>query len=559
MLRSLTVENVALIQWAELGLGPGLTALTGETGAGKSLILDALQLALGGRADRDLVRAGERKAVVTLVVDVARAARVADLARDLGLDPVDDELVIQREVRADGGSSARVNGRPVSVSVLRDLAKYLVDLHGQHEHQSLLDPLRQREMLDAWAGDEVLRLRAEVAVKHGEVERVRRLRDQLHRSRREREQRRDLLQFQCDEIADVAPIIGEWEDLQKELSRLQNAERLGSAVSAALKDLAEEDVSLLVRLQVHAKSLELAQRHDESLGKVVRQMREALAGLEEVTWGLAHYRDQLEVSPERLEEVAARLDALQRLRRKYGDDEAAVLAHAESCSVSLLTLMEDEDNSETLSIRASQLETERDALVTELRTQRHAAALRLTPIVESHLHELAMPQARVQVALHPQPVDESGGDAVELMLQANAGEPMLSLAKVASGGEMSRVMLALKVAGAGQGDVPTLVFDEVDTGLSGAAAAATARKLQALGVHAQVVVISHLPQIAAIAEHQIRISKRTESGRTFTDLLAVGAGDRIDEIARLMDGETITETARVHARALLSGRGGDGA
>lgn len=559
MLRSLTVENVALIQWAELELGRGLTALTGETGAGKSLVLDALQLALGGRADRDLVRAGERKAVVTLVVDVAQAERVAEVARGLGLDPVDDELVIQREVRADGGSSARVNGRPVSVSVLRELGRYLVDLHGQHEHQSLLDPLRQREMLDAWAGEEVLRLRAEVAAKYAECERVRRLRDQLHRNRREREQRRDLLQFQCDEIADVAPVVGEWEELQQELSRLQNAERLGSAVAAAWEDLAGEDASLLGRLQVHTKSLEQAQRWDESLGEVAAQMREALAGWEEITRALAHYRDHLEVSPDRLEEVAARLDALQRLRRKYGDDEAAVIAHAEACSVELMSLLDDADSAETLTVRAAQLESERDALVAELRAKRQWAASRLGPLVESHLHELAMPHARIEVALHAQPVDESGGDSVELMLQANPGETLLPLAKVASGGELSRVMLALKVAGAGQGAVPTLVFDEVDTGLSGAAAAATARKLQALGQHTQVIVISHLPQIAALADDQIRISKRTETGRTFTDLLHVAAGDRVDEIARLMAGETITETARVHARALLAGRGGAGA
>ena len=559
MLRSLTVENIALIQWAELSLGGGLTALTGETGAGKSLVLDALQLALGGRADRDLVRAGERKAVVTLVVDVARCEVLAEVARELGMDLVDDELVIQREVRADGGSAARVNGRPVSVAALRDLGRYLVDLHGQHEHQSLLDPLRQREMLDAWAGPEVQRVRAEVAVKFAEGERVRRLRDQLHRNRREREQRRDLLQFQCDEIADVSPVVGEWDALQQELLRLQNAERLGTVVSSAWEDLAGEDVSILSRLQLHIKGLEGAQRWDETLGHTAAQMREALAGLEEVSRHLAHYQDALEVNPARLEEVAGRLDALQRLRRKYGDDESAVLAHAEACAVELATLADDDENAESLHARATHLEAELHALVARLRELRREAAERLSPLVEGYLHELAMPQARIQVALLPQAIDETGGDAVELMLQANAGEAMLPLAKVASGGELSRVMLALKVAGAGQGAVPTLVFDEVDTGLSGAAAAATARQLQALGRHTQVIVISHLPQIAAMADDQIRISKRTEAGRTFTDLVHVGAGDRVDEIARLMAGDTVTETARIHARALLAARGGAGA
>ncbi|MCW5936971.1 MAG: DNA repair protein RecN [Fimbriimonadaceae bacterium] len=551
MLLELTVENIAIIDRASLSLGPGFTALTGETGAGKSLLVDAIGLALGGRADSDLVRTGARKGTVTLLADLSRSPAILARCAEFGVDMEDGQLAVQREVSVEGRSNVRLNGRPASVGVLREIGAMLVDLHGQHDHQALLAQEKQVDFFDAWIGEAAWKALAEVQERHHEWEALRRRLEALRGGRREREQRLDMLRFQVGELEALAPVEGEVEQLEARVERLRNAERLAVGVGAALALIADEG-GAQESLGRALREVEGAVNYDPALGEALETLREATLAAREAAPQLRSYLDELESEPDALEQTAARLDALRRAMRKYGDTEAALVEYLRAAREELGTLETDDQDEAGLVQRLGAAEADLHEAAAQLTEVRRGRAEEFGRLVTAQIRELAMERAEFRVVVDPKPIAADGADSVAFFFTANPGDPPRPLARVASGGEISRVMLGIKVASAGRAGVPTLIFDEVDTGLSGRAAAVTARKLEELAQFYQVIVISHLPQIAGRAHTQFRIEKSVEGERARTDVRLLEGEERLAEVARLLAGEKVGESALANAREILA-------
>lgn len=550
MLRELTVENLAVIEFARLELGPGFTALTGETGAGKSLLIDSVQLALGGRADSDLVRHGAARASVTLVAsvdpDVARFCEAA------GVDVSDGTLVVHREVSAEGRSTVRLNGRTFSVGVLRDLGGLLVDMHGQHDHQTLLSNEAQLEFLDRWAGASVMGLRATVAEAFARWSAARSDLARASSGRRDREQRIDMLEFQVGEIEAAQVEHGETERLEATLSRLRNIERLRMTVSGVLEKVYDGESPALDSAATGAREIEGLVAVDGELQEVAAEMNAACESLRESGRTLRSYLAGLESDPTALDAALERADLMNRLKRKYGDTEEAVLAYLESAKQELAALTTGEMDLGMLEARVAEARSHLESSAAALSQSRQEAARLFSQEVQQQVRELAMERAQFEVRLSPTETTATGADAVEFLFSANAGEPARPMAKVASGGELSRVMLAVKVASAGRAGVPTMVFDEVDTGLSGKTAAIVGRKIADLARTRQVVVISHLPQVAATASAHFLIVKDERDGRVSTRVNRLDGDDRVAEVARMLAGEQVGESALLNARELIA-------
>lgn len=546
MLVELQVENVAVIESARLPLGPGLTVLTGETGAGKSLLVDAIQLALGDRADTDLIRSGARRALVKATFEL-------DCPPE-GVEVEGGRIVVLREVLAEGRSQCRMNGKVAPVAQLKALGDQLVDLHGQHDHQSLLHPDRHAAYLDGWIGEQAMRAAATVREAFTEWEDAKRRLASLTRSARDREQRLDLLRYQIAEIGAANPQPGELAHLEATIQRLQSVERLREAVLGAMELLSRGEGCAQDKLGEAVRRLDAAARYDEGLLRSVEGLRTALFGLEEAMADLSQYEEGLEADPEALHEAIERADVLRKLRRKYGDDEEAILAYLHRAHQEASDLSDSEAGQEELEERVQATQAALWAAAQALRDLRTAHAPTFASLVTGELRELALERAEFGVRMTERPIDVDGFDFIEFLFSANLGEAMRPLAKIASGGEVSRVMLAIKTVLAGRAGVPTLIFDEVDTGLSGRTAAVVARKLAQLAKHRQVVAISHLPQIASRADTHFRIQKSEVNGRVATTLVELDGEARVEEVARMLAGERVSETALANARELLSAK-----
>jgi DNA repair protein RecN (Recombination protein N) len=548
----ITVENLAIIEHTNLVLGPGFTVLTGETGAGKSLLVDAIELALGERADSDLVRSGAARASVSVVIDLSAQRDLRARCEDLGIPLEDNLLYIQREVFAEGRSQCRVAGKLTPVASLKQLGAMLVDLHGQHDHQSLLHPDRHLGFLDGFIGEPAKRLIASVGEELTTAETLKRRLAAIRGGLRDREQRLDLLNYQIREIEEADPQVGELEALDNQLSRLRNAERLSQAAHSALASLFEGDGCATDLMGASIKSLEDSLRLDESIETVLEPLRTAFYSLQDGARELRAYQDAIQSDPGKLEEVAGRIDLLKRLRRKYGDDEAKVLEFLNGAKRERDLLSDVEGNEAEAEARLNEAEGRLHATCRKLTSLRTEEALRFAALVQEQIRELAMDKALFLVQVEQKIAEPDGADKVEFFFSANAGETPRPLAKIASGGEISRVMLGIKSAMAGLAGVPTLVFDEVDVGLGGRAAAVVAKKLEQLAQHYQVLVISHLPQIAGRATSHYRIEKLEQEGRVRTNVRPLSGDERVDEIGRMLSGDKLSESARSAARELLA-------
>lgn len=551
MILELSVENLAILERAQVALGPGLTVLTGETGAGKSLLVDAIELAFGARADSDLVRAGATRATVSVAIDLSDAPAIRAFCDQQGHTLEGDLLLLQREVFVEGRSQCRIGGRLASVGAMRELGRTLVDLHGQHDHQSLLDPSRHIEFLDAWIGEPVPTLLGQVSVALDRANHLRGRLESRRRSQRDLEQRMDLLRHQIAEIEAVDPKAGDLEETEARVQRLQNAERLRDAAQRSLQHLREDEVNALDSVGGAERMLQDAARFDDGLQSIADEVGAAWTQLDEACRNLSHYLDDLEADPNELEEAGERLDALKRLRRKYGDDESAVLEHLERARVELATMEEDGQDEATLEAALEQAEAELGQVCGELSRLRAEKSGPYAEAVQAQIRELAMEKAVFSVRQTEREPSAQGADQIEFLFSANIGEPPRALDRIASGGELSRVMLAIKTVLAGKAGVPTLIFDEVDAGLSGRAAAVVGKKLRELSQFYQVLVISHLPQIAAQALTQVKIEKVEVQGRTRTELTVVDGKSRVEEIARLLAGEQISASALANAQEML--------
>ncbi len=553
MLIELRIRNFAVADDVTVSLAGGLNVLTGETGAGKSILVDALSLLLGERASSDDVRAGTDRAVIEAVFDVSDREDLLARLHDLGLPVEEGLLILRREVQAEGRNRAWVNGSPSTATVVGELGSRLVDLHGQHEHQTLLSRTAQRDMLDALAGATDLAARVGAA-----YERLREARNRLdaHLERvRELESRGDFLRFQLREIEEAGIEAGEDERLRDESARLEHAKELAEAAGRAYDVLYGGDDTVSDRLADVRADLRQAARIDPALEDLATLVEEAYHAAVEAGRASNRYADGVEMDPERLSELQHRLDMLFRLKRKYGPELEDVLDTADRLRTEVAELDHAEADASGMEREVAEAETVLADVAAELSAARTSGAARLRSSVEELLPELGMTGAVFDIRLDSvEEIGPGGGERAEFLVSLNPGFPPRSLSKVASGGELSRVMLALKTVLAEVDFVPTLVFDEIDAGIGGEVATAVARKLERLGEAHQVFVITHLPQLASRAAEHHFVRKADAGGVAATRVERLEGDARVREIARMLGGDPESEASRDHARELLGAR-----
>ena len=560
MLIELRIRDYAVIDELTLQGAPGLNALSGETGSGKSLVASALSCLLGERATPGVVRVGARRARIEAAFDITNSTPVREKLRELGLAAPDgDVLVLRREVARRGRNRAWVNDSSATVGLLRDLGRHLVDLHGQHEHQSLLRPAEQRKLLDSLARA-TGRANA-VAALHGELKALASEREQLDARIRELETRADFLRFQLGEIEGAALHEGEDAALEAEANRLAHADELARTASGAYQELYADDDAVTVRIRALQAALSNIVGLDGSLGEASELLEQAYQAASEAGRFLGDYASTLEHDPRRLEEVQARLDRIFRLKRKYGPTLENVIESGRRLGIQLDEIETASFDIAALERRISETRTRLEREATALGEARRETASALEKQVTALLPELGLEGGTFSVALSPLPeVSAGGAERVRFLASLNPGFPSAPLGRIASGGELSRVMLALKSIPGAVNRVPTLVFDEIDAGVGGEIANAVGARLQETGRTHQVLAITHLAQIASRASRHLRVEKRLspEDGQTRTRAVALEGDTRVHEIARMLGGDPDSAASRDHARELLrvAGQGG---
>jgi DNA repair protein RecN (Recombination protein N) len=549
MLVALAIRDFAIVDRLDLEFEPGFTALTGETGAGKSILIDALALALGERADPAVVRAGAERAEVTAEFALERRPDVQQWLADGALEGDPGRLLLRRVVERGGRSRAFVNGTAATVQQLAEVSEWLIDIHGQHAHQSLTKPAAQRALLDAHAG--LGSLARDVATAFREWQRLARARADQETNAAARTAERDSVDWQVDELKKLGLKAGEWDGVQAEQTRLAHAASLTEGAQAALETLSESEGAAAAALGAAAAKLRALKAYDAALNEPLELLEGAAAQLEEAAHALRRYSDRVELDPGRLAEVERRVDAIHSTARKFKVSPDTLIELSERLTVRLAEL---EVASDVDALRAQEAAAmgRYGQLAGKLSAARKDAAAKLARQVTAAMKELAMTGGRMEIALRPVEGGTAGGnETVEFMVAANPGTPPQPLAKVASGGELSRIGLAVQVITAKNAAVPTLIFDEVDAGIGGAVAEVVGRKLRTLGGERQVLCVTHLPQVAAQAAQQWSVAKMTVSGATRSRVVALDDRARIEEIARMLGGVEITATTRRHAAEML--------
>ncbi len=565
MLTTLRVRNLALVAELTIEVPPGLVVVTGETGAGKSIILGALNLVLGERADRTLIRSGAEACSVEAVFDVAGLGpRITEVLEANGIEPCEDhQLLLKRTFTAAGTNRQFINGTPTTLAVLAEVGDWLVDIHGPHDHQSLLQPTRQRDLLDAFA-----RLESEVAKydalvhRRGEIESAKAA---LVVDERTYAQQLDLLRFQVNEIAAARLVSGEDVSVEQEHQRVSNAARLLELAQSALAVVSGDESSVLNELGAVGRCLQELRRLDAGAASLTELHAQALTIVRELQTELDHYLDRVDLDPERLQQLEERLNVLQSLKRKYGPSLGDVIRFGGDAASRLRQLESRDAELARLNAELAALEDELWAQGERLTRARKAAAPKLAQAIRRQLTELGFRQSDFQVGIESltrsgragegtASLPRGGLDTVEFLFAPNPGEPPRALRAIASSGEMARVMLAVKTVLAAEDQVPVLVFDEVDANVGGETAHAVGDKMRQIARRRQVFCITHLPQVAAAAGAHFVVEKEVKAGRSVSKMRLIEGPDRVTEIARMLGGQS--EAARQHAAALLQNLSG---
>ncbi|CAM3589837.1 DNA repair protein RecN [Marinicrinis lubricantis] len=555
MLLECTIRNLAVIEYVSVTFYKGFHVITGETGAGKSMLIDALSLIAGGRASADLVRHGEDRAEIECLFELPNQHPALALLRELGMvseESEDHQVIIRREVTASGKSVARINGQLVNLSMLKQLGERIINIHGQHEHGSLLKTEEHIHLLDAYGGSEVYRVLDEYSAVYGRYSDIQKQLRILEQTSKQNLQMMDLFRFQIEEIENAKLKANEDEWLAEEKRKLGNAERLLHAASSAYDHLYGNAMALdQIRKSLHL--LEDIVKFDQTtLGPVAEQISSAFYQLEDAAFNLRDYKENIEFNPERLEEIEERLNLIHSLRRKYGATTEEVLAHLEDIKQKYDQLENKDERIHELNGQLEQMKEQLRKLAARLTTLRSKAAHQLAEQIELQLKDLQMNKTRFDVRIsQSEQLGPFGQDTVEFMISPNPGEPLRPLHKIASGGELSRIMLSLKSIFAELDQVPVLIFDEVDTGVSGRAAQAIAEKMSRLSANCQVFSITHLPQVACMADIHYEITKTSDQERTYTKVERLDEAGRIKELGRMLGGVEITETTQHHAEEML--------
>lgn len=548
MLTELSIRNVAIIDHLQLSFKNGLNILSGETGAGKSIIIDALTLVCGGRASTDLIRSGEDEATVEALFDLGGLPSLLVQLQESGIE-VADELLVKRCLSRNGKNRVYINGSLATLAQLTGLGRQLVTIHGQHESQGLLRPEYHLVLLDAFATTTELRQRVAAA-----FEQWKQIAERLaHFDEQERDTARriDLLAYQVEEITAAELKAGEEEELEEQQRLLANAERLACTTGSAYEALYGGDQALLGELKRVTAAMREAAAIDAALVPLHSMLDEGYLQLEDAALQLRDYAARIEADPEQLKQVDDRLDLLTRLKRKYAPTIEEVIALGATLAAELEELQGRTRSRDELQQELADQRTTLEKLGAELSEKRRAAAVELEHQLATEIHQLAMPHAVVQVAFEQLAEPRSSGfEKVEFLFSPNPGEPPRPLGKVASGGELSRLMLAFKQV-LPEGEAPTMVFDEVDTGVGGAVAGVVGRKLRNLATDQQVFCVTHLPQVAAWATQHIRVEKRIDNGRTSTLVTLLDEPGRVQEVARMLAGEQVGDAALQHASEMI--------
>ncbi|HXG38595.1 MAG TPA: DNA repair protein RecN [Bacteroidota bacterium] len=571
MLKSFYVKNYALIDELRVEFGSGLNIITGETGAGKSILIDAMSLMLGERATTEVIRKGEEKAIVEGIIGMTEQKALRALLAEREID-VDDELILRREISTKGQSRCFINDSPVPVSVLKEVGDLLVDLHGQHEHQSLLRTETHVDFLDDFGGLDglVKEFREAYDTLKGLFAEL----EELSHKERQLKERRDLYEFQIKEIDAISPQPGEEDALESELKILENAEKLFETTSRLYQTLYEGEQALYDQLVLVRNQLEDLAAIDKSFEEAKKECASVVAAISEVTKFIQSYNSKIEFNPERLEQIRERLGQLSLLKKKYGGSVDSILQHRERIGAEFALAENFEKEIAKLHERIEQARKECSDVAQRLSTKRRELVPRINKSVAAELAKLGIANAKFDVVITNTPIGKENGeearqkafvklgreyyeatpkgiDAVEFFLSTNVGEDPKPLAKVASGGEISRIMLALKTILAKSERLPLLIFDEIDVGVSGRIAQAVGKSLKALSQFHQVIAITHLPQIAGLADHHFVVEKVEEKKRTYTRMRRLSDEERVEEVAKLMSGAEVTEAGLEGARELM--------
>lgn len=554
MLKTLTVWNFALLEHVEIDFDAGLNILTGETGAGKSILIDALGAVLGHRLSSDAIRTDCDWLRVEAIFDIAGEKRLHALLADQAIDDEDDSLIITRQITTKGKNVILVNGCHVTVGTLRAIGEFLVDIHGQHENLALVRADNQFALLDG-SDDGITKLREDYAAAFRAWKAADEALTEKKFSAETSADRMDMLKWQAKEIADANLRLHEDEELEAEINRLSNAERITENVgeAAALLEGGAESEGILADVGALQRRIEALRQFDKTFDETAPMLEDAACQLKEVFYTVQGYRDGLEFDPERLDELQARMDAIEKLEKKYGDSIEAVLAYREKIENEIESFENYDEIVAALEKKRAETLAEAERRAELLTAARKEAAQKLSAAIVEQLVALGMPDAKLDVSLLPAELSARGADEIEMMFSANAGEPEKSLSKVASGGELSRIALAVKtVAAAGDSVAQSMVFDEIDTGIGGRTAQMVAERIARVAAQRQVLCITHLPQIACMADVHYYLEKTAKDGKTSTDVRALPPKERAKEIARMASGADATEASLTNAKEMIA-------
>ena len=549
MLSQLYIENIAVIQKASIQLREGLNVFTGETGAGKTMLISAINAVLGGRTSREIIRSGERRALVSaLFTDLPE--EVCSMVEELGYEAEDGQLMISRELDTEGRGSCRIGGRPATTGLLRQLAGHLIDVHGQRDSQELLSPDRHLSFIDNFGG---IRLEEYQEV----FRRLAGVREELEQSRMDesyRLQRQDMLRYQVDEITAAQLSEEEEEELVSQREIIRNAEKITSALGAIydLLNGTEDQQGLLSSFELLGEELSTASRYLRQLSEYDDRITETGYDLQELSSTVRDCLDQYQFDPRQLDDIENRVDHIQKLKKKYGGEIPDILAYLERISDELEQLDHSDERIASLEEQQRQLEQQAEKMAGELTQRRKKAAAELIRLIQQELTYLDMPHVRLALSCQKKDLALNGADVMELLISANPGEEPKPLSKIASGGELSRAMPAVKSVLADRDDIGTMIFDEIDTGVSGRAAQKIGRKLREVARHRQVLCVTHLAPVAAYGTHHLKICKEIQGDRTYTKVRPLSPEERVEELARITVGENITPKALESAREMLT-------
>ncbi|WP_307976196.1 DNA repair protein RecN [uncultured Streptococcus sp.] len=550
MLLEISIKNFAIIEEISLNFETGMTVLTGETGAGKSIIIDAMNMMLGARASVEVIRHGAPKAEIEGFFSVVQNAALADLLDQNGIE-FTDELIIRREIFQNGRSVSRINGQMVNLTTLKAVGQYLVDIHGQHDQEELMKPNQHIAMLDEFGDEDFLAVKSAYQAIFESYRNLRKRVLDKQKNEREHKARIEMLEFQIAEIEAVALKSGEDKKLIQQRDKLLNHKNIADTLTNAYVMLDNEDYSSLSNVRSAMNDLMTLEEFDPEYKEMSSSLAEAYYVMEEVTKRLGDVIDDLDFDAGLLQETEMRLDTINAITRKYGGSVDDVLDYFDNITKEYALLTGSEGSSDDMERELKHLERDLVAAANELSQKRHVLAKILEFEIKQELTELYMEKANFQVQFTKGKFNRDGNEVVEFYISTNPGEGFKPLVKVASGGELSRLMLAIKSAFSRKEDKTSIVFDEVDTGVSGRVAQAIAQKIHKIGAHGQVLAISHLAQVIAIADYQFFIEKISDDNSTVSTVRLLNEEERVEEIAKMLAGSDVTEAARIQARELL--------